>query len=149
MTVAVIGLGIMGSPMAANLIRAHFDVVGFNRSQRALDDLAAAGGRVARSIAEAVQQANVVVTMLPDSPDVELVALGTNGVISAARPGTLYLDMSTVHPSTARAVAKAGEERGIRVLDAPVSGGEQGAIDGSLSIMVGGKAADLKRPCRS
>jgi 2-hydroxy-3-oxopropionate reductase len=139
-TVGFIGLGIMGGPMAANLVRAGFDVVGFNRSRGKIDRLVREGGRGAASVADAVREADVVVTMLPDSPDVEAVVLGDDGVFAHARPGALLIDCSTIRPDTARQVAHAGAEYGVRVLDAPVSGGEQGAIDGALSIMVGGEA---------
>ncbi len=142
-TVGFIGLGIMGAPMAANLVKAGFDVVGYNRSQEAIDRLADQGGRGAGSLAEAVRDADVVVTMLPDSPDVEQVALGDDGILANARSGALYIDMSTIRPVTASDVADAARAAGVRPLDAPVSGGEQGAIDGSLSIMVGGEPADF------
>jgi 2-hydroxy-3-oxopropionate reductase len=142
--IGFIGLGIMGGPMAANLVAGGFDVIGYNRSHAALDRLAAAGGKVAGTVADTVRDADVVITMLPDSPDVELVALGSGGVLETARRGTLYIDMSTVHPKTAIAVAEAAREKGIRPLDAPVSGGEQGAIDGTLSIMCGGDAGDVE-----
>lgn len=134
----------MGGPMAVNLVRNGFEVVGYNRSQARVEALVEQGGEGASSIAEAVSGADVVLTMLPDSPDVEGVALGPGGIIESAQPGLLYVDMSTVHPSTARRVAEAGAKAGLRVLDAPVSGGEQGAIEGSLSIMVGGEAADVE-----
>lgn len=139
-TVGFIGLGIMGGPMAANLVKAGFDVVGYNRSQAAVDKLVEQGGRKAASVADAVRDADVVITMLPDSPDVEQVALGDDGVLAAAKPGLLYIDCSTIKPDTARTVAAQAAEQGVRALDAPVSGGEQGAIDGALSIMVGGDA---------
>jgi 2-hydroxy-3-oxopropionate reductase len=141
--VGFIGLGIMGGPMAANLVRAGFDVVGYNRSRPKVDKLVERGGRAAGSVAEAVRGADVVVTVLPDSPDVELVALGPEGVFDNAGRGLIYIDMSTVTPATARKVAEAGGKVGVRVLDAPVSGGEQGAIDGTLSVMAGGDAADV------
>src|SRR4051794_13267128 len=142
-SVGFIGLGIMGGPMAANLVRAGFDVVGYNRSPGKVDRLVDQGGRGAGSVAEAVRDADVVVTVLPDSSDVEAVALGAEGVFANARPGLLYIDMSTIRPATARTVAEAGRKVDIRVLDAPVSGGEQGAIDGTLSVMVGGAADDV------
>ena len=142
-TVAFIGLGIMGGPMAANLVKAGFEVVGHNRSPDPVRRLADAGGRGAGSVAEAVAGAEVVVTMLPDSPDVEAVALGDGGVYAHAHPGTLHVDMSTIRPDVARRLATAGRERGLRVLDAPVSGGEQGARDGTLSVMVGGEEPDV------
>ncbi len=142
-TVGFIGLGIMGGPMAANLVKAGFDVIGYNRSPEPIQRLVEQGGRAAASLAEAVRDADVVVTMVPDSPDVEAVALGEDGIYAQAKPGTLHLDMSSIRPDVARKVGEAGKERGFRVLDAPVSGGEQGAIDASLSIMVGGDPNDF------
>jgi 2-hydroxy-3-oxopropionate reductase len=142
-TVGFIGLGIMGGPMAANLVRAGFDVVGHNRSPEPVRRLVERGGRGADSVAAAVSDAEVVVTMLPDSPDVEAVALADDGIYARARPGTLHLDMSTIRPDVARRLAAAGAGRGLRVLDAPVSGGEQGAVDATLSIMVGGEPDDV------
>jgi 2-hydroxy-3-oxopropionate reductase len=136
--VGFIGLGIMGGPMAANLVRAGFEVAGYNRSRAKVDRLADQGGRAAASVADAVGDADIVVTVLPDSPDVEAVALGDDGIFGSSRPGLIYIDMSTIRPATARMVAEAGRALGVRVLDAPVSGGEQGAIDGTLSVMVGG-----------
>ena len=142
-TVGFIGLGIMGGPMAANLVRAGFDVVGHNRSPGPVRRLVEAGGRDAGSLAEAVADADVVVTMVPDSPDVEAVALGEDGIYATARPGTLHVDMSSIRPDVARRLAAAGAARGLRVVDAPVSGGEQGAIDGTLSVMAGGDPGDV------
>jgi 2-hydroxy-3-oxopropionate reductase len=142
-TVGFIGLGIMGAPMARNLLRAGFAVTAHNRSRPAVDAFVADGGTAAAGVADAVAEADVVITMLPDGPDVEAVVLGEGGVLSSARPGTLLLDMSTVAPAVSRRVASAATERGLRPLDAPVSGGELGAIDGTLSVMVGGAAADV------
>jgi 2-hydroxy-3-oxopropionate reductase len=142
-TVGFIGLGIMGGPMAANLVKAGFDVTGYNRSPDPVQRLVEQGGRGAGSLAEAVRDADVVVTMVPDSPDVEAVTLGEDGIYAHAKPGTLHLDMSSIRPDVARRVGEAGKERGLRVLDAPVSGGEQGAIDATLSIMVGGDPRDF------
>jgi 2-hydroxy-3-oxopropionate reductase len=142
-TVGFIGLGIMGGPMAANLVKAGFDVVGYNLSPQPVQRLVEQGGRGADSLAGAVRDADVVITMVPDSPDVEKVALGDDGIYDHARPGTLHVDMSSIRPDVARRVAEAGTERGMRVIDAPVSGGEQGAIDATLSIMVGGDAGDV------
>jgi 2-hydroxy-3-oxopropionate reductase len=142
-TVGFIGLGIMGGPMAANLVKAGFEVVGYNRSPEPVQRLVEQGGRGAGSLAEAVRDADVVVTMVPDSPDVEAVTLGEDGIYAQARPGTLHLDMSSIRPDVAKKVGEAGRERGLRVLDAPVSGGEQGAIDATLSIMVGGDPQDF------
>ena len=142
-TVAFIGLGIMGSPMAANLVKAGFDVTGHNRSPGKVQALVDAGGRGAGSVAEAVRGADVIITMVPDSPDVEEVTGGEGGIFAHAGPGALYVDMSSIRPDVAVRVARAGREAGLRVLDAPVSGGEAGAIEGSLSIMVGGEAEDF------
>jgi 2-hydroxy-3-oxopropionate reductase len=142
-TVGFVGLGIMGGPMAANLVKAGFDVIGYNRTPEAIQRLVEQGGRGAGSLAEAVRDADVVVTMVPDSPDVEGVTLGEDGIYALAKPGTMHLDMSSIRPDVAKRVGEAGKERGLRVLDAPVSGGEQGAIDASLSIMVGGDPQDF------
>jgi 2-hydroxy-3-oxopropionate reductase len=143
-TVAFIGLGIMGGPMAANLVKAGFEVVGYNRSPEPVQRLVDAGGRGAKDVAEAVQGADVIVTMVPDSPDVEAVTGGDDGVFANAATDALYVDMSTIRPDVAVRVAEAGRTAGLRVLDAPVSGGEAGAVEGSLSIMVGGEPADFE-----
>ncbi len=143
-TVAVIGLGIMGGPMAGNLVKAGYDVVGYNRSRARVDALVAAGGRGAASIAEAVQDADVIITMVPDSPDVEGVAFGDDGLIAHAKSGATWVDCSTIRPDVAVAVAKAATDAGVKAVDAPVSGGEQGAVEGTLSIMVGGEAGDVE-----
>ncbi len=142
-TVAVIGLGIMGGPMAVNLQKAGFDVVGYNRTPDKLQALVEAGGRGAQDVAEAVRDADVIITMVPDSPDVEAVTIGEDGVFANARRGALYIDMSSIRPDVAVRVAEAGRTAGLRVLDAPVSGGEAGAVEGSLSIMVGGEPDDF------
>jgi 2-hydroxy-3-oxopropionate reductase len=142
-TVAFIGLGIMGGPMAGHLIDAGYQVVGYNRSRSKLDRLVEKGARPADSAADAVREADVAITMVPDSPDVEAVTLGEDGIYAAAKPGLLHIDCSTIRPDVARQVAEAGARRGIRVVDAPVSGGEAGAEEGSLSIMVGGAEEDV------
>jgi len=142
-TIGFIGLGIMGSPMASNLLRAGFDVVGFDLVASSLERLAGEGGTVAASVEQATAEADVVITMLPNYPQVEAVAFGEGGVLASAKPGTLYVDMSSIRPQTSRRIAEEGTAKGVRVLDAPVSGGEQGAIDGVLSIMVGGPAEDF------
>lgn len=138
--IGFIGLGIMGGPMAANLVEAGHAVTGFNRSQAKIDELVAAGGTAAASVAEAISGADVIFTMLPDSPDVEAVVLGEDGVLAHAERGALLIDCSTIRPDTSRRVAEAAAAKGLRSLDAPVSGGEPKAIDGTLSIMVGGAA---------
>ena len=140
-TVGFIGLGIMGSPMARNLVRAGFTVRGFDLDAGAVERLAADGGKPAASIADAVAGADVVATMLPADPHVEAVVLGADGVLAHIEPGALLIDFSTVTPATSQRIATAAKE--IRVLDAPVSGGQQGAVDGVLSIMVGGARADF------
>jgi 2-hydroxy-3-oxopropionate reductase len=140
---AFIGLGIMGAPMAANLVKAGFDVTGYNRSPARIEQLVAAGGRGASDIAGAVRDADVVATMVPDSPDVRSVLTGQGGVFDSAPAGALIIDFSTIRPDVSAALAAEGAERGFRVLDAPVSGGEQGAIEGVLSVMVGGAPEDF------
>jgi 2-hydroxy-3-oxopropionate reductase len=141
--VALIGLGIMGLPMAINLVNAGHTVTGFNRSTGRTEKLVAAGGKAGCSVAEAVRDADVIITMVPDSPDVEAVVSGENGLFAAARPGALWIDASTIRPDVSIRLAVAARSAGIRAIDAPVSGGEQGAIDGTLSIMVGGEEADV------
>jgi 2-hydroxy-3-oxopropionate reductase len=131
--------------MAERLIKAGFQVTGYTRGPAGRERLAAAGGRPATSVAEVTQGADAVITMLPDSPDVAEVVLGSDGVLANAAPGTLLIDMSTIRPQVAEQIAAAAAERQIEALDAPVSGGEQGAIEGVLSIMVGGPAAALER----
>lgn len=143
-TIAFIGTGVMGAPMAVNLQRAGFEVVAYNRSRERTAAVVAAGGRASASIADAVSDADVVITMLPDSPDVEMVILGAGGVLENAAPSALLLDMSTIRPDMSRTIGAQARERGMRPLDAPVSGGEAGAIEGTLSIMVGGVASDFE-----
>ncbi|MGX6448074.1 NAD(P)-dependent oxidoreductase [Patulibacter sp. S7RM1-6] len=142
-TVAFVGLGVMGGPMAAHLVAAGHDVVGVNRSRAAVERLVAAGGRGAASVAAAVRDAAVVITMLPDGPDVELVSLGEQGIHAHAPAGALHVDCSTIRPDTARALAASAARRGLGFVDAPVSGGEVGAREATLSVMAGGSAADV------
>lgn len=129
--------------MAANLVKAGHTVTGYNRSRAAVDTLVAAGGRGAGSIAEAVREAEVVITMVPADPQVKEVVLGAGGVLEHAGPGTLLIDMSSITPQTSLEVDAAARDKGLRTLDAPVSGGEAGAIEGALSIMVGGDPDDF------
>jgi 2-hydroxy-3-oxopropionate reductase len=143
-TIAFIGLGIMGAPMAEHLVSAGYTVIGVNRSPGPVEKFVAAGGQGGQSVAEAVADADVIITMVPDSPDVEGLALGDDGIYVNARQGAIHLDMSSIRPDVSVRLAEAGRERGIRVLDAPVSGGEAGAIEAKLSIMVGGDEADFK-----
>ena len=142
-TIAFIGLGIMGAPMAGHLVAAGHTVVGYNRSSGPVEALVAAGGQGAGSVAEAVREAEVIITMVPDSPDVEGVALGEDGIYANAPQGARHVDMSSIRPDVAVRLAEAGREAGIRVLDAPVSGGEAGAKEAKLSIMVGADPEDF------
>ncbi|ASN52952.1 2-hydroxy-3-oxopropionate reductase [Sinomonas sp. R1AF57] len=142
-SIAVIGLGIMGLPMAVNLVKAGHTVTGYNRSEDKVNKLVAEGGRGAKSIAEAVKDAEVIITMVPDSPDVEGVVSGADGVFANAPKGALWIDASSIRPDVAARLSADARDAGLRPLDAPVSGGEQGAIDAVLSIMVGGEKADF------
>jgi 2-hydroxy-3-oxopropionate reductase len=140
LTVGFVGFGIMGAPMAANLLKAGLDVTGYSRTRAKVEALVPQGIRTADDVAGAVRDADVIITMLPDSPDVEAVALGPGGILEHARSGALYIDTSSIRPDVARTIGARAEGSGLRYLDAPVSGGEQAAIDGTLSIMVGGLA---------
>jgi len=139
MKTGFIGLGIMGKPMAGNLLRAGYQLVVCNRSQGAVQELVAAGAEAASSPREVGARCGVIVTMLPNSPHVKEVVLGPNGILEGAKPGTVIVDMSSISPVATREIAATAAEKGIEMLDAPVSGGEPKAIDGTLSIMVGGK----------
>ena len=139
-TIGFIGLGIMGKPMARNLMKAGYPLVVHNRSRTAVDELSKEGAQTAASSKEVAQRSEVLITMLPDSPDVELVYAGENGVFAGAKAGMLLIDMSSISPVVARKLAADAEKRGCDMLDAPVSGGEAGAISATLSIMIGGKA---------
>jgi 2-hydroxy-3-oxopropionate reductase len=144
-TVGFIGLGLMGKPMALNLVKAGFELVVHSRSRGPVDALASAGARVATGPAEVARQATVVITMLPDTPDVELVLAGPHGVFEGVTKGAVIVDMSSISPAATRRLAAQAAERGATLLDAPVSGGEIGAVQGTLSIMVGGDAAAVER----
>jgi 2-hydroxy-3-oxopropionate reductase len=141
--IAFIGLGIMGSPMAVHLRTAGHAVSGYNKHGDRSGPLVAAGGRRADSIADAVAGAEIVAVMVPDSPDVREVLAGEGGVFDTAKPGTLVIDFSSIRPDVTAELAAAAKEKGFRLLDAPVSGGEAGARNAALSIMVGGDAADF------
>ena len=143
--VAFIGLGIMGKPMARNLLDAGFPLVVHNRSQGCVDELVKVGAERAATAREAAERAEIIITMLPNSPDVELVVLGSDGLLEGVRAGQLLIDMSTINPLVSRKIGEELESRSVGMLDAPVSGGEQGAIDGVLSIMAGGEAAYFER----
>jgi len=143
--VGFIGLGLMGKPMALNLIKGGHSLVVHSRSRGPVDELVGAGARSASSPAEVARQSSIVITMLPDTPDVELVLDGPDGAITALKPGTVVIDMSSISPVAARRLASLVAAKGATMLDAPVSGGEIGAKSGSLSIMVGGDEAVFAR----
>jgi 2-hydroxy-3-oxopropionate reductase len=147
-TIGFIGLGIMGKPMARHLMQAGYPLVIHNRSRASVNELSSEGARAAASAKEVAEQSEFLITMLPDSPDAELVYGGEWGVFSAVKPGTLLIDMSSISPVVARRLATEAEKRGCDMLDAPVSGGEAGAISATLSIMIGGKtsAVDAAMP---
>ncbi len=139
--IGFIGLGIMGRPMAKNLLKAGYPLVVHSRSQGPVQELAGAGAEALSSSQAVVEKVECVITMLPNSTDVELVSLGPKGIIEGARSGLIFVDMSTISPLVSQKIARVLEPRGVRMLDAPVSGGEKGAIEGTLSIMVGGDRA--------
>jgi len=137
--IGFIGLGVMGKPMAKNLLAAGYPLTVHNRSRPPVDELAALEATPATSSREVAERSDVVITMLPDTPDVELVVLGPKGVLEGTRPGSLLIDMSTVSPVATRRIAVEAAAKGVKMLDAPVSGGDVGAKEGTLSIMVGGE----------
>ncbi len=143
--VGFIGLGIMGRPMAKNLVKAGYPLVVFDVVPEPVKDLVASGARAAKSAREVAESSDVVITMVPNSPQVREVVLGKGGVLEGARSGQLYVDMSSIDPMVAREVEVEVRKKGVVMLDAPVSGGEPKAIDGTLAIMVGGPAAAFER----
>ncbi|MGD8947033.1 MAG: 2-hydroxy-3-oxopropionate reductase [Desulfobacterales bacterium] len=143
--IGFIGLGIMGKPMARNLIKAGYTMVVHSRSRGPVDELATEGALPAASPQEVAEQSDVVITMLPDSPDVETVVIGKDGVVSGVSSGMLFIDMSTIAPATAHIVYETLKAKGVDSLDAPVSGGEVGAKEATLSIMVGGSEDAFQR----
>lgn len=143
--IGFIGLGIMGKPMARNLMKSGYDLVVHNRSRMAVDEIAGEGAIPASNPREVAEQAKIVITMLPDSPDVRDVVFGENGLSEAMGEGSLLIDMSTISPVTTLEVVEALAAKGAHALDAPVSGGDKGAIAATLSIMVGGDADDFAR----
>ncbi len=145
LTIGYIGLGIMGKPMAHNILKSGFSVVVHNRSRAAVKELVAEGAKEAYSAAEVADQVDVVMTNLPDSPDVEMVVLGKEGIIESAHQGLIFVDNSTIKPATSRMIAERLGEKGVSCLDAPVSGGDIGAQKGTLAIMVGGPLAAYQR----
>ena len=143
--VGFVGLGIMGKPMARNLRKAGFDLNVHSRSKPPVDELVSVGARAADSPSACAEGMDVIVTMLPDSTDSETVILGDNGVLAGARKGATIIDMSSIAPAVSQKIAAACEAQGVDALDAPVSGGEPGAIAGQLAIMVGGKKDVFER----
>ena len=143
--VGYIGLGLMGKSIARNILKAGFPLVVHNRSQAAVEELVSEGARAAASPAQVAEQVDVVFTNLPDTPDVEAVAMGAGGILEGAKPGLIFVDNSTIKPATARRIAEVLGEKGMLCLDAPVSGGDVGARQGTLAIMVGGPAEALEK----
>ncbi|MCH7480126.1 MAG: NAD-binding protein [Chloroflexi bacterium] len=143
--IGYIGLGIMGKAMAGKILKAGFPLVVHNRSREAVAELVTEGAREAHSPKEVAEQVDIVFTNLPDSPDVEMVALGADGVIEGTHAGLIFVDNSTIKPATARKIAEKLGEVGLQCLDAPVSGGDIGAQQGTLAIMVGGPAGALEK----
>ncbi len=143
--VGFIGLGIMGKPMARNLMEGGYELVVYNRSREKADELAEEGATAAASPREVAEQSDIVVTMLPDSPEVREVVAGEDGVLDGIEEGSLLVDMSTISPVVTEELAAEVEKKGARMLDAPVSGGEPGAVEGTLSIMAGGSEEDFER----
>ena len=136
--IGFIGLGIMGKPMARNLLKAGHSLAVYDHNAEPVADLVTAGATACRNSREVAQISEVVITMLPDGPDVEEAALGSDGILAGARPGTTFIDMSSIRPIVAQKISAACEKREVEFLDAPVSGGEPKAVDGTLAIMVGG-----------
>ncbi len=143
--VGYIGLGLMGKSIARNILKAGFPVVVHNRSHAVVDELVAEGAVAANSPKEVAAQVDIIFTNLPDSPDVEKIALAKNGIIEGADTGLIMIDNSTIKPATARMIAKKLKEKGVFALDAPVSGGDIGAKNGTLTIMVGGDSSALEK----
>lgn len=144
-TIGFIGLGIMGMPMMAHLLSAGHELVVYNRSKAKIDEAVAKGAQAGKSCRDVAERSQVVISMVPDSPDVEQVYLAEDGVLAGARSNTILIDMSTISPTTAIQVASAAREKGCSMLDAPVSGGEVGAQNATLSIMVGGEEETFER----
>ncbi|MGE5613814.1 MAG: 2-hydroxy-3-oxopropionate reductase [Bacillota bacterium] len=137
--IGFVGLGIMGKPMSKNLLKAGYSLVVYDVRQEPVDELASCGAVPAKSGKEVAAASDVIITMLPNSPDVKAAVLGENGILSGMRPGSILIDMSSIAPLASQEICAAVEAKGCEMLDAPVSGGEPKAIDGTLSIMVGGK----------
>ncbi|MEF9988709.1 MAG: 2-hydroxy-3-oxopropionate reductase [Christensenella sp.] len=143
--VGFIGLGIMGKPMAKNLVKAGYDLIVYDVAAGAVQELKAAGAKAASSIKEVTDEAELIVTMLPNSPHVKEVVLGAGGVLETAKAGTIIVDMSSISPIASQEIAAECDKKGVVLLDAPVSGGEPKAVEGTLAIMVGGDEATFKK----
>ncbi len=143
--IGFVGLGIMGKPMAKNLVNAGFEVTVYNRSSAAVEELVAEGATAGTSSADVASKSDITVLMVPDSPDSEAVVLGENGLLEGASSGDLIVDMSSIEPGVSQRIHAACAEKGVNFIDAPVSGGEPFAISGDLAIMVGGSASDFER----
>src|SRR4030066_58959 len=141
--IGFIGLGIMGKPMSKNLLKAGYPLVVFDIVPAAVEEVVGVGAEKGTSAKDVAAKTDVIITMLPNSPHVQEVVLGKDGIIQTARPGAIVIDMSSISPLVSREIGAKLAEKGIRMLDAPVSGGEPKAIDGTLSIMVGGSKADF------
>lgn len=145
MKIGFIGLGIMGKPMSKNLVKAGYELVVYNRSKASVEELVAVGATAAENPAEVAKQCSVIITMLPNSPQVREVCLGENGVIEGAKEGTVVIDMSSIDPVETKAIGAELNKKGVELMDAPVSGGEPKAIDGTISVMVGGTKENFDR----
>lgn len=155
MKIGFIGLGIMGKPMSKNLLKAGHELIVYNRSKASVEELAKDGAKAANNPAEVAKECDVIITMLPNSPQVREVCLGENGIIEGAKSGTIVVDMSSIDPVESKAIGAELSKKSIELIDAPVSGGEPKAIDGTLSVMAGGKkeifdkVSDLLKPMAS
>lgn len=143
--IGFLGLGIMGQPMCLNIIKAGYTVTAWNRTKSKTEIIAQAGGHIAGSPKEVAEQSDIIITIVSDSPDVEEVVLGESGIIHGIQPGSVLIDMSTISPAVTKNIADQLKEKGVDMLDAPVSGGDSGAKAGTLAIMVGGDGTVLER----
>ena len=149
MKIGFVGVGIMGKPMAKNLLKAGYELVVYDIVAAPMEEVVKAGAKAGSSPKDVAAQGDVIITMLPNSPHVKEAVLGKNGVIEGARKGSIVVDMSSIAPLAAQEVAAELAKKGVAMLDAPVSGGEPKAVDGTLAIMVGGKAESSRRSSRS
>ena len=145
MKVGFIGLGIMGKPMSKNILKSGHEVVVYNRSRKSVDELVALGAEGASSASEVASKCSVIITMVPNSPEVREVCLGEKGIVEGAKEGTVVIDMSSIDPVETKSIGKSLVEKGIELMDAPVSGGEPKAIEGTLSVMVGGRRETFEK----